>query len=173
MDQRHASASVAADELEGLYLALSRRLEQLVRMDVRAPEAVIEDACQIAWIGLVRHSGRVRRDAVLSWLATTAVREAYRLTRRESRELSLDAALEQADGLPGLPRSPGPHEVLEQRERLAEIRALPQRQQRLLWLHAFGYSYTEMAAHDGITRRTVERQLLRAKGRVREAGMER
>ncbi len=142
-------------------------------MDVRAPEAVIEDACQVAWIRLVRHSGRVRRDAVLSWLATTAVREAYKLTRRESRELSLDAALEQADGLPGAPRSPGPHEVLEQRERLAGIRTLPERQQRLLWLHAFGYSYTEMAAHDGISRRTVERQLLRAKGSVREGGLER
>ena len=168
-----APICVAADELEALYAALSRRLEQLVRKDVRAPEAVIEDACQVAWIRFVRNSGRVRRDAVLSWLATTAVREAYRLTRRESRELSLDAALEQADGLPGAPKSPGPHEVLEQRERLAGIRALPERQQRLLWLHAFGYSYTEMAAHDGISRRTVERQLLRAKGRVRDEGLER
>jgi len=173
MFQQPASISVASDDLEALYLALSRRLEQLVRMDVRAPEVVIEDACQIAWIQFVHHSGQVRRDAVLSWLATTAVREAYRLTRRESRELSLDAALEHADGLPSAPRSPGPHEVLEQRERLAAIRALPERQQRLLWLHAFGYSYTEMAAHDGITRRTVERQLLRAKGRVREDGVER
>lgn len=170
----HATVSVAADELEALYLALSRRLEQLVRMDVRAPEAVIEDACQVAWIRLVRNADRVRRDAVLSWLATTAVREAYKLTRRESRELSLDAALEHADGLPGVPRSLGPHEVLEQRERLARIRALPERQQRLLWLHALGYSYAEMAAHDGLTRRTVERQLLRAKGRVRsDGGLER
>jgi len=169
----HPPVSVPADELEALYAALSHRLEQLVRMDVRAPEAVIEDACQVAWIRFVRHSGRVRRDAVLSWLATTAVREAYKLTRRESRELSLDAALEQADGLPGAPKSPGPHDVLEQRERLAGIRALPERQQRLLWLHAFGYSYTEMAAHDGISRRTVERQLLRAKGRVRHEGLER
>jgi RNA polymerase sigma factor (sigma-70 family) len=173
MDQ-HAPVSVAADELEALYLALSRRLEQLVRMDVRAPEAVIEDACQVAWIRLVRNADRVRRDAVLSWLATTAVREAYKLTRRESRELSLDAALEHADGLPGVPRSPGPHEVLEQRERLARLRALPERQQRLLWLHALGYSYAEMATHDGLTRRTVERQLLRAKGRVRgDGGLER
>jgi len=57
---------VAADDLEALYLALSRRLEQLVRMDVRAPEVVIEDACQIAWIRFVHHSGQVRRDAVLS-----------------------------------------------------------------------------------------------------------
>ena len=172
---QHAPVSVAADELEALYLALSRRLEQLVRMDVRAPEAVIEDACQVAWIRLVRNADRVRRDAVLSWLATTAVREAYKLTRRESREaVPRRGVLEHADGLPGVPRSPGPHEVLEQRERLARLRALPERQQRLLWLHALGYSYAEMAAHDGLTRRTVERQLLRAKGRVRgDGGLER
>src|SRR5664279_1598894 len=63
MFQQPASISVASDDLEALYLALSRRLEQLVRMDVRAPEVVIEDACQIAWIQFVHHSGPVRSGA--------------------------------------------------------------------------------------------------------------
>ena len=45
---------------------------------------------------------------------------------------------------------------------------LPERQQRLVWLQGLGLSYTEMAAHEGATPRTVERQLMRAKKRLRE-----
>lgn len=161
-----------------LYRALSARLEHIVRLDVRAPDAVIEDACQFAWTRLVHHAGRVRREAVLSWLVTTAVHEAFKLIRRDGRELSLDAALDlSADAareravtqaaLAG--HAPPPHELLEQRERLLAIRALPERQQRLVWLHALGLSYAEMALYTGCTSRTVERQLLRAKQRLREA----
>ena len=32
-----------------LYGQLSKRLERIVRRDVRAPDPVIEDACQFAW----------------------------------------------------------------------------------------------------------------------------
>lgn len=170
--ERVASTPASSDtvgDVGALYAALSRRLEQIVRMDVRAPEPVIEDACSFAWIRLVHHADRVRREAALSWLARTAVREAFKLTRRENRELSLDAALEGTDDSALRSRSPGPEDLFEQRERLARIRDLPERQQRLLWLHAMGFSYAEMAARDGLTRRTVERQLLRAKGSIRAA----
>jgi DNA-directed RNA polymerase specialized sigma24 family protein len=59
--------------------------------------------------------------------------------------------------------------VAEQRERLAELRALPRRQQQMLWMHAFGLSYREIAVETKCTERTVERQLLRAKRAVRAA----
>ena len=150
-----------------LYRALSGRLEQIVRLDVRAPEPVIEDACQFAWSRLVHHSGRVRREAALSWLATTAVREAVKLIRREGRELSLDATLEQPGAGTLVAPLPGPDELVEYRARLELIRWLPERQQRLLWLHALGLSYAEMASSTGCTPRTVERQLLRAKRTMR------
>jgi RNA polymerase sigma factor (sigma-70 family) len=61
-----------------------------------------------------------------------------------------------------------PSELVERRERLDGIRRLPERQQRVLWLHALGLSYGEIAAHEGCTTRTVERQLLRARQRARE-----
>ena len=32
-----------------LYRSLAGRLEQIVRLDIRASDAVIEDACQFAW----------------------------------------------------------------------------------------------------------------------------
>lgn len=153
-------------DVDELYRRLSPRLRQIVRCDVHASEAVIEDACQIAWSRLIRHSEHVRREAVLSWLATTAVREAFKLSWRDRRELSLDAELERMGELPIPSAAPGPAELVELRDRLAEVRRLPVRQQRLVWMQAAGLSYIEMAERTGDTRRTVERQLLRAKGRL-------
>ncbi len=156
--------------LSELYRALSGRLERIVRSDVRAADPVIEDACQFAWSRLVYHRDRVSPDAVLSWLAKTAIHEAFKLIRRNDRECSLDAALEH-QGEPAIDgRSPGPEELFEHRQRLDAIRSLPERQQRLLWLHALGLSYAEMSLYTGCTTRTVERQLLRAKHAIRRIG---
>jgi RNA polymerase sigma factor (sigma-70 family) len=152
-----------------LYGLLATRLEQIVRLDVRAPDAVIEDACQFAWSRLVHHADRVRRETALSWLAKTAVHEAFKLIRREDRELSLDDDA----GCPAeamlRSRTPGPHELVEYRERLADVAALPHRQQRMVWLHAAGLSYNDISACEGCTVRTVERQLSRAKRALRAA----
>jgi RNA polymerase sigma factor (sigma-70 family) len=145
-----------------LYGSFAPRLERIVRLDAGAPEPVVEDACQFAWSRLIDRGDRIRRgDAVLAWLATTAIREARRLSRRDARELPLDDTFEPTA------RTPGPDELAELRERLRLIGWLPERQQRLLWLHALGLSYAEIAASTGCTTRTVERQLLRAKHRVR------
>ena len=154
-------------DVEETYRALARRLEQIVRFGVRAPDGVIEDACQLAWIRLIHHAGRVRRESALPWLSRTAVREAVRLVRRERRELSLEDEFEQGCGGLGAERQARPEERLEHRERLRLLRRLPERQQRMLWLHAMGLSYVEIAARERCTRRTVERQLLRAKQAVR------
>ncbi len=155
------------DQISELYRALSGRLQRIVRADIRAPEAVIEDACQFAWCRFVHHSDHVCREKALSWLATTAVHEAFKLIRRDDRELSLESALERAGDDAFSTRLPGPDELLECREQLAEIRSLPERQQRMLWLHGLGLSYAEMAVYTGCTTRTVERQLLRAKHQLR------
>jgi RNA polymerase sigma factor (sigma-70 family) len=174
-----APVTAGVGDVGELYGTLARRLEQLVRLDVRAPDAVIEDACQFAWSRLVIHSGRVSSEGALSWLATTAVREALKLLRKNSRELSLDASLD-VSGSASASRSasaspfaapspiPGPHEALEFRERLLALRCLPQRQRQMLWLQGAGLSYAEIATATGCTTRTVERQLLRAKRALRE-----
>jgi RNA polymerase sigma factor (sigma-70 family) len=151
-----------------LYLALAARLEKLVRLYVRAPDQVIEDACQFAWSRLVHRGAAVRRDSAFQWLVRTAVREAVKLVRRERLEVSLEAMVDNASYQPLRPGTPAIQDLLEQRERLSAVGALPERQQRLVWLHALGLTYSEMAHHEGYTRRTVERQLLRAKHRMRE-----
>ncbi|MDQ6817980.1 MAG: sigma-70 family RNA polymerase sigma factor [Actinomycetota bacterium] len=167
-EERGGGAGVG--DLGELYLALARSLERIVRHDVRAPEGVIEEACQFAWSSLAYHRHRVRRDAALSWLAKTAVHEACKLIRRGARELSLDATLEEGESAIRL-RTSAPQELVEQRDRLAGIRGLSERQQRLVWLQALGLSYAEMAAHEGYTSRTVERQLFRARSALRSAGL--
>jgi len=161
----NTAASHGALDVGDLYRALAPRLEQIVRGDVRASDALVEDACQFAWARLLHHAGRVRSEAVLSWLATTAVHEAYKLIRRRDRELSFE------DAGNGALRAPAANleDVLARRERLRSIRKLTERQQRLLWLQALGLSYAEISAHTGCSLRTVERQLLRAKRRMREA----
>jgi RNA polymerase sigma factor (sigma-70 family) len=165
-----SSGSTGVGDVGELYRTLSRRLEQLVTLNVRAPDSVIEDACQFAWTRLVHHRDRVRRETALPWLVTTAVHEAFKLVRRGGRELSLDTALEHGGESAVRVRAPGPDELFEYRERLAEVRRLPQRQQRLLWLHAAGLTYAEMAVHEDCSERTVERQLLRAKQGIRRRG---
>jgi RNA polymerase sigma factor (sigma-70 family) len=162
LDEGARSVDVA--ELYGL---LAKRLEQIVRLDVRAPDVIVEDACQFAWSRLIHHRHRVHRETVMGWLARTAVHEAVKLVRRDRRELPADAALEAAP-MAAASSCPVPHVVVENRERLRELRLLPTRQQRVVWLHAFGLSYAEIAVHEGCTVRTVERQLLRARQRIRQ-----
>jgi RNA polymerase sigma factor (sigma-70 family) len=157
-------------EIGELYGAFAGRLAQIVRFNVRAPEAVIEDACQFAWTRLLHHRGRVRRDGVRAWLTRTATHQALKLVRREDRELSLEAILEPAHDLARAGLTATMEELIEQRGRLESIGRLPQRQQRLVWLHGLGFSYAEMARNCGYTPRTVERQLLRGKRRLRSVG---
>ena len=152
-----------------LYGALARRLEEKVRFDVDASDSVVDDACQHAWDALLRNREHVRSATALAWLTRTAVREAVRILNREQRYASLDDPVLLAGG-GGVPaRSGGPEDEVLQRERIASIRGLPRRQQQMVLLQSFGLSYTEIAAHTGCTTRTVERQLLRAKRRVRQA----
>jgi RNA polymerase sigma factor (sigma-70 family) len=153
--QETASHGVSTDELAELYRANAESLRQLVRFTVRAPDPVIDDACQIAWARLIGRRLAVRSDSVLPWLLTTASREALKLLRRSAREFPLDQLHE--------PHRIGPEQIVEFRERLGQIGTLPRRQQRLIWLQALGLSYAEMAGYTGDTRRTIERQVLRAR----------
>ena len=82
------------DEVAELFAAQGVRVRRLVRTSVRAPEPLIEDACQLAWIRLFLCRERVRRETATAWLVKTAVHEAFKLMRRDRRDLSLDALSE-------------------------------------------------------------------------------
>ncbi|MBV8942660.1 MAG: sigma-70 family RNA polymerase sigma factor [Solirubrobacterales bacterium] len=155
-----------------LYASLSAHLERIVGMDVRAPRPLIEDACQFAWVRLWHHRDRVRRDSALSWLATTAIREAFKLLRGQARCLSLEETIERAGEGAFATHACALEEVFEHRIRLDLLGSLSERQQRMVWLHGLGFSYEEIAATTGCTTRTVERQLLRGKRTLRATAVE-
>jgi RNA polymerase sigma factor (sigma-70 family) len=157
----------APADLSGLYPVLAKRLELLVRRDVQAPEIVVEEACQFAWACLVHHRRRVRTDAVLSWLTTTAVHEALKLVERSTRDASLDAILEQGGDFATGGSGRSVEAVVEARDRLRGVGRLGRRQQRVVWLRALGLSHEEIARHDNCSPRSVERQLKRARARLR------
>lgn len=148
-------------DLEVLYGQVDSKLREIVAFNVRGPEGLIEDACQTAWLRLARRRDRLVPRAVLPWLVTTATREALRLVRRAERDLPFEVL---GDPDPVASAAPGPDALAEWRSRLAELRALPPRQQRFIWLQGLGFSYSEMAGREGASLRTVERQVLRARG---------
>jgi RNA polymerase sigma factor (sigma-70 family) len=166
MEQPIATRRIATQEMTALYAELNGSLRRIVRFNVHAPEALIEDACQVAWSRLLRRPGRVRREATLAWLVTTATREALRSLRRADRELPLESL---GDAGFEAPAAPAPDQAVELRARLEEIGALSPRQQRLVWLQGLGFSYAEMSGYTGSSLRAVERQLLRAKQTLRSA----
>ena len=152
--------------LEALYVELQPQLVRILTANLQAPEWVIDEACQAAWGSLLLHGPEVAAGLELGWLSTTATRAALRMLRRERfsdphEELPDPVRLDDHRAV-----EPDPERAIELRERLAEVRRLPLRQQRLIMLHGFGYEYDEIAAVTGDTRRTVARQLTRARRRL-------
>jgi RNA polymerase sigma factor (sigma-70 family) len=166
MDNPACAREVTSEEMTALYRELDASLRRIVRFNVDAPEALLEDACQVAWSRLLRRAGTIHREKTLAWLVTTATREALRLLRRADRELPLETL---AQATPESRAVPAPEQVVELRARLDGIGALPVRQQRLVWLQGLGLSYAEMSGYTGSSLRAVERQLLRAKQTLRSA----
>jgi RNA polymerase sigma factor (sigma-70 family) len=168
-DVTHTAGDSGTGDIGELYRHFSTRLEQIVRSGVRSSDAVVEDACQVAWARLVLHHARVREDTAVGWLVKTAIREAFKLSRRAARELSLDEALE--TGVDPVSPAPGPCELLVQREQMAAVRALAVRRQRIVWLKALGFSYSEIAELEQCTLRTVDRHLGQARRSLRSAAL--
>lgn len=156
--------------IRDLYSELQPQLARILVSNLQAPEWLIDDACQTAWSSLLEHRNAVAPGGELGWLSTTATRVALRLLRSEHIRRG-DEELPQAPvGLGVLPvPGPDPERSVELRERLAEVKRLPLRQQRLVMLHGFGYEYDEIAAVTGETRRTIARQLTRARRRLQLA----
>jgi len=82
------SERLRGDEGE-LFARHHAALLRAVRSAVRAPEAVIEDACATAWAILLRRQPE-RTETLFGWLRTVAIHEAYALSRQQRRTASLD-----------------------------------------------------------------------------------
>ena len=150
-------------EVAELYARSAGLVRGQVCSEVTASEAVIDDACQFAWIRLLHHRHRVGRDRAVSWLITTALHEVFKLVRRDGHDLSLEELMEDTGDLRINRTAPPPEEAVGARQRLELLRELPERQERLIWLQGLGFNYPEMATEADMTVRTVERQLMKAR----------
>lgn len=159
---------ITAAEAGELYAEFGDDLLRTVRRRVNTSPQIVEDACSIAWVQLLRN--RPRRITLHGWLVTVARREAIRL----------DGAARRVEPLAIGPAQPGEHpepadrvdalglalELGEAKDRLA---TLPERKRRLHFLHALGYTYREVGTITGDSERTVDRQLRRARKRLHSA----
>jgi RNA polymerase sigma factor (sigma-70 family) len=155
------------DEAE-LFRRHHRPLVRAVGRAVNAPAELIEDACQTAWVVLLRHQPD-RTPSLFGWLRTVAIHQAYRLSRQQRR----DALLEELGGGAGwedLLGSAQPLErLIEAREALAHLAALPEAQRHDLALLIGGFSYREIARSSGAARsvNNVNKHLTKARARLR------
>lgn len=149
-----------------LYRRHHHDLVREVTLRVNASRELIEDACQSAWLILLRRQPE-RSPTLFGWLRVVAIHEAYRLSRRERRELRLD---DLGDG--------GPDELfggqlvleeaVEARRALGVLAGLPEREREYLSLLIAGFSYREIGElAGGRTLSNVNRHLVRARARVR------
>ena len=144
-----------------LFRTYEVALHCAVRAKVQAPESLIEDACSFAWLQFLRC--QPDRATAFPWLRLVAVRECWRLSRRERR----DAHLEE---LPGF-QPPAPDTVesgVEARRALHTLASLPGRQRRYLTLLVSGHSYDEITRHCDVTYTNVNKHLARARRTIRD-----
>ena len=80
---------MVGDEAE-LYRRLAARVHAVVRRQITGSEQLIEGACHTAWVKFIERSEQINRQGTLSWLVRTAIHDAYKLSNREHRNLSLD-----------------------------------------------------------------------------------
>jgi RNA polymerase sigma factor (sigma-70 family) len=162
-----------SDEVEAFFTKHARRLERIVGANVIASNGTVEDACSFAWLQLARRPDiDLGDDRAFGWLYRIAVREAWRLTAAERVTVSLTSPRDDCEALAALEpaSSDNVEDAVGARCRLDALRMLPERERRILLLFAFGFSYAEIAKRTGDTVRTIDRQLRRARERLRDAG---
>lgn len=162
-----ARKPLQGDEDE-LFAALSAELVQIVRRLVNTDDATIDDACQFAWLQLLRC--QPRRESVRAWLITVARNEA----------IHIDRARRRCEAFTVGEREPGTHPepaaatdaytlAIDLDEALTVLASLPERKRDLYALKVLGFSYEEISRITGDSYSTVNRQLVRAAALYRRA----
>lgn len=164
--------ALRGDESE-LYRRHHRTLRRIVGLRVNISSDLIEDACQQAWIKLLRFQPD-RGPALLGWLTTVAIREAYRLSAKDQRHTSLDAPTTTGENAAATlaDRLTSPANIdnsLEARRALRALANLSPRQRRYVTMHIAGHSYTEIAAAENVTFTNVNKHLVKARRQLRLA----
>jgi RNA polymerase sigma factor (sigma-70 family) len=165
----HNAQPARRGDEDALYRRHHHTLQRAVASAVRASPELIEDACQMAWMTLLRT--QPERTAIFAWLRRVAIHESYRLSTLERRTTHFDHSTDEAAVALGLIADPEALDsTCEAREALRALSALPERQRRDLTLHVAGYTYNEIALlTGGRTYTNVDKTIGKARARVRLA----
>jgi len=167
-----SSATTRLQAIAAMHAAHDEQLRRLVARRSSASDATIDDACSYAWMRLVTHeqvSLGPPRWSALAWLTTTAIHRAWKLTDHDART-HLVASLDELGQLAAAHghSAPSAEDVAAQHLRLDLVAQIPERPRRFLLRLAVGYSYAEIAAAEGVSVRTTDRQIARAKRILRD-----
>ena len=158
--ERGGEPSDLRGDEQALFELYGERLLRLVAACTSASQETVEDACSFAWAQLM--SKQPDRENVMGWLRVVAVHEVYRLWRKTGNELLFDAPTWLTDAsTDDVARSAELDAVLE------EIADLPERRRRIFELHLSGLSYREISAMTGEGPRAIDRQIKKARNRLR------
>jgi DNA-directed RNA polymerase specialized sigma24 family protein len=166
-------SALRGDEAD-LFRKHHDHLARAVRRTVRAPDALIEDACGWAWEQLVRTQPD-RGPRLFGWLRTVAVHEAYRLSKVQRRDTELEQLVCRKDDGDSagegwehvIPARTDLDAHLHAKEALAVLASLPGRQRQYLTLLVGGHRYSEIVGATGATYTNVNKHLAKARASVR------
>jgi RNA polymerase sigma factor (sigma-70 family) len=169
LHRRNPAQAPARSDTAALFSRYDRKLRDRVSAVVNTSQANIEDACMFAWVQLLRHEID-EVDAAYSWLTTVAIREAVKLDRadRRTRPLPVDergAVIEPIDPRDEL----AARDMLDHAAAVIQEAGLTSRQLEMISLQAWGLTYEQICERTGNSRRTVERQILRARAKLAQA----
>jgi DNA-directed RNA polymerase specialized sigma24 family protein len=154
-----------------MYRRHDAQLHAVVRKRGSRNAAVVDDACAHAWLKLLSTAAvdvGPPRWSALAWVTTCAVRHAWEIEHSARRVAATDLpALEQAATAVAGDRAPELPDVVLQHLRLQLVGQLPERPRRFLLGLALGYSYSEIAAAEGASYTTTNKQIAKAKRLLR------
>jgi RNA polymerase sigma factor (sigma-70 family) len=167
------------EQIGAFFAANATRLQRTVTRAARAPEPVIEDACQAAWAILLRRADITLDERGFSWLATVAIREAWR-DASSARETPVGGFHGGRDDEMAEPAHPDDRSAeqralarIEHAERVDALRALKLREREALVLHGLGYSYNEIANLTNSSFTAVNRRLSEGRAALLRGGRRR
>jgi RNA polymerase sigma factor (sigma-70 family) len=161
------------DEAE-LFTEHNDHLLRVVRANVVATDALIEDACAMAWEVFMRKQPD-RGPKLFGWLRTVAIREAWRLSSIQRRQPALEELVHpkaQARGETWEAIVPGQADTeryVDAKVALRILADLPEKQRRYLVMIVAGWRYDEIMRETGATYTNVNKHLTRARANVRRA----
>jgi RNA polymerase sigma factor (sigma-70 family) len=166
--------SARSQQLAAFYTQHVAALQRAVARQLRVPAHVVEDACQTAWTILLRRPDvpDVPLDRQgLAWLRKVALTTGYRTARQCEQPAGAFLPEHETGELtePAARAMELDERVADPLDRRAQLETLTARERRYITLQAIGFSHGEIAPREHTSQRTVERQLMRAKRKLRQA----